>query len=61
MVEEENQLIDRILMKQRNKIELDEEIETTVDDLFEFQKVIATKKKYHEGLADQIQISQSQI
>lgn len=36
MVEEENQLIDRILMKQRNKIELDEEIETTVDDLFEF-------------------------
>ena len=31
-------------------MELNEEIETTADDLFEFDKVVTTKKKYHEDL-----------
>ena len=55
-IQEENKLIERILSKQRKKIEMEEEIETAADDLFELDKVIKTKNKFYEELMNQIEI-----
>lgn len=54
-------MIEKILKKQKTKIENDQEIETLEDDLIEINKTIESKQAYNDELGVRIAIRKREL